>query len=304
MTTKNILFALFFLTFMGCNTDSDINRKEELQSPVVRFGGKITQILPSKAIINEEVLPDHSQVGIYAWGHHKNDGEVNTQIREDLNNAIYTKIAGTDELSAGADAHYPINPDTLLNIYAYYPYTAAANDSPLRIPFDLNQQEDVMWATPILNQSKSAENPLITLTFNHILSAITLKFKKADDIKEEMILESISMENYDPTVFLNIQEGKLFQPASKAAFTMIRDLQIPVTSAEQTVLTDFMLCPVEKPVFIVRISGKDYRIESAKPFMGGKKQTYEFTIMAKDIVVSGSITPWGDGGTSNEIVYF
>lgn len=288
----------------ACNTDGDFNKKDELRTPSVRFGGKIAQIVQSKAIIEEETLPDNSQLGIFAWGHHQDDGAVNTQLREDLNNAVYTKITGSDELVASINAHYPVNADTLLNIYAYYPYTVSANGNPLSVPFDLSTQADIMWATPVINQSKANADKLINLTFNHIISAITLKFKKGKDVQEEMVLESIAMEKYNPAVQLNMQAGKLSQPATEGAFTLVRDLHTPITTTEQTILTDFMLCPVEKPVFIVTMSGKEYRIESAKPFLSGKKQTYEFTIQAKDIVVSGSITPWGDGGSSNEVIYF
>ena len=36
----------------------------------------------------------------------------------------------------------------------------------------------------------------------------------------------------------------------------------------------------------------------------GMPSTYEFTLQAKDIHLSGSINPWTDGGSSNETVYF
>lgn len=300
---KTFLIFLFFIVF-GCNTDSDLNRKEEALGPAIRFGGKITQIVETKAIIDDEQLPDGFQIGLFAWGHHKNEGEANTQIRSDLNNAVYIQVSGSNELTTNEVAHYPVNPDTLLNIYAYYPYLPEATDNPLQIPFDLNHQEDLMWATPILNQNKENENPVVMLTFNHLFSAITLKFKKADDIREEMILQSIAMENYNPAIQLDVQKGELSQHSTTTSFPLIQDLTTPVTQETQTVLTDFLLCPVTKPVFVVRLSDKEYRIESSKAFLAGKKQTYEFTIRANDITVSGSISPWGDGGSSNETIYF
>ena len=172
------------------------------------------------------------------------------------------------------------------------------------IPFDLNQQDDIMWATPVKNRNKTTNTEIVNLAFNHILSAITIKIQKADDIQEDMILQSISLENYSPIVQLNIQEGKLAQTASNTPYTLIKDLNLPVIPTEQTIVTDFLLCPNTKPVFIVRMSNKNYRIESTKAFESGKKQTYEFTIQAKDIQLSGSITPWVDGGGSKETIYF
>lgn len=161
-----------------------------------------------------------------------------------------------------------------------------------------------MWATPVLNLDKTQGDTPVNLSFNHILSAITLKFKKADDIKEDMILQSISMENYPSTIQLNVQTGKLSAATSTTPYTLIDNLSETMTPNEITIVTNYLLYPIENPVFIVRMSGKDYRIESKKAFEGGKKQTYSFTIQAQNISISGSITPWQDGGTSNETVYF
>lgn len=289
---------LFILCNNGCSTDTIINNESHIS---IHFS---TQILSTKSIIAETTLPDNSQIGVFSWGHHKNDGDINTTLRKDLTNNLYTKEAGSAELVASTDAHYPINPDTLLNFYAYYPYIPSAANTPGYIPFDLSKQEDIMWATPVLNRSKVTNEETVNLSFNHLLSAITIKFKKADDIKEEMILESISLASYSPSLQLDIQTGKLTQTVSTTAYTFIKDLTTPVVPAGQTIVTDFLLCPIAKPIFIVRMSGKDYRIESSKAFEPGKRQTYEFTLQAKDIHLSGSINPWVDGGSSNETVYF
>ena len=77
-----------------------------------------------------------------------------------------------------------------------------------------------------------------------------------------------------------------------------------MTPTEVTIVTNHLLYPIEKPVFLVQMSNKIYRIKSQKAFERGKKQTYSFTIQAQDISISGSINPWLDGGTSDETVYF
>lgn len=306
MTSKTILTGLLLLAVLGCNKDTDIaTQTKDAPSSVIRFGGgKIAKIVQSKAMIEESILPDQAKIGIFAWGHHKNDGDNNTTLRSDLANSLYIKAADSNELIANVEAHYPIHPDTLLNIYAYYPYQTAETNHSQKLAFDLSNQEDLMWATPVLNRNKTTSDDMIELTFNHILSAITLIFKKADDIQEEMVLQSISLEAYNPVVELDIQEGKLTQTPTQAPFDLITNLNIPITSEQQTVVTNRMLCPVDKPVFIIHMSDHDYRVESTKAFMPGKKQTYEFTLQAKDILISGSINPWEDGGTSNETIFF
>lgn len=305
MTNKILLFtyAILLVCHFSCNNDSNDSSEIEEERNRILFRGDIAQISISKSILDTNDFPSGSTIGILAWGHDKNNPTNNT-IRKDLNNTQYTKIAGNNELTSDAHAHYPINPDTLLNFYAYYPYTEAATATPLSTPFDLKKQDDIMWASPVLNRDKTTGDEPINLSFNHILSAITLKFKKADDIKEDMILESISMENYPSTIQLNVQTGELSAATSTQPYTLIDNQNKEMTPNEQTIVTDYLLYPIEKPVFIVRMSNKDYRIESTKAFEKGKKQTYSFTIQAKDITISGSINPWVDGGTSDETVYF
>lgn len=300
INAKYILIILSFIV-LGCN--NSIDKIPETDSNKINFNAQINSIIPTKAIIEDIIFTNNTSIGIFGWGHIKNNA-TNQTVRRDLNNNQYTKSIGSNEFTCDAHAHYPINPDTLLNFYAYYPYTEAATAAPLSIPFDLKKQDDIMWATPVLDRDKTTSNEPVNLSFNHILSAITLKFKKADDIKEEMILQSISMENYPSTIQLNVQTGKLSAAPSTTPYTLIDNLNKEITPNEETIVTNYLLYPIEKPVFIVRMSNKDYRIESTKAFEGGKKQTYSFTIQAQDISISGSINPWLDGSTSDETVYF
>lgn len=290
----HILFSL--IIFTSCN-----NSEEDLIiSTTINFNSKI---IISKSIIETSSFQENSQIGIFSWGHDRTN-TINQILRKDLTNSPYTKSSDSNEFTSSTEAHFPINPDTLLNFYAYYPYTIAATATPLSIPFDLNKQDDIMWATPVLNRDKTTAAETVNLSFNHVLSAITLKFKKADDIKEDMILQSISLENYPSAIQLNVQTGKLSATASTIPYTIISGQQKEMTSEEVAIVTNYLLYPVETPVFIVRMSDKDYRIQSSKAFEGGKKQTYSFTIQAKDISISGSINPWVEGGESNETVYF
>lgn len=295
------LLYILFLSFCTCSENTTSDSLEE--KATIHFSALITAHISTKSIIAETTFPDNSQIGILSWGHIIGAAE-NKTLRKDLNNSLYIKITDKNEFTSEVHAHYPINPDTLLNFYAYHPYTEAATATPLNIPFNLKKQDDIMWATPVLNRDKTTANNPVNLSFNHILSAITLTFKKADDIKEDMIIQSISMENYPSTIQLNVQTGKLSATASTTPYTLIDNISKEITQNEETIVTNYLLYPIEKPVFIVQMSGKNYRIESTKAFEGGKKQTYSFTIQAQDITISGSINPWQDGGTSNETVYF
>lgn len=298
---KSLIIHILALNciFTSCNVDTT---EITINNQSITFNSKI--LVETKAFIEDKTLPTNAQLGIFSWGHKSNETVTDKMLRKDLNNSLYTKTSDSNSLISDTEAHYPINPDTLLNFYSYYPYTASATANPLSIPFDLKKQDDIMWATPVLNRDKTSAEKPVNLAFNHILSAITLKFKKADDIQEEMLLQSISMENYPSTINLNVQTGALSASDSKTNYTIITDQSKPIGSDEVTIVTNYLLYPIDKPVFIVKMSGKDYRIESTKAFEKGKKQTYSFTIQAKDIHISGSINPWTDGGQSNETVYF
>lgn len=299
--TKTVL-SLLLIAGLGCNSDSDVTNPIDGQGPEIRFGSKIITI--TKAIIEENTLPDDAQIGIFGWGHPRSKPGENTTIRNDLNNALYKKVSNTNELYSESHAHFPVSPDTLINIYAYYPYQETATANPLSIPINLDKQNDLMWATPVTGLDKTSDGKTVELLFNHLLSAITIKIKKADDIKEDMILQSVSLENYSSTAQFNVQTGKLTLPVATAPFLIKAVDNETITPEVTTVCTNTLLCPTDKPVFIIRLSGNDFRIPSTTAFLANRKQTYEFTIQAADIVLSGTIKPWEDGGTSNETIYF
>lgn len=306
MINKKLLLSLSLIaTTLVCCTDNEEPGSNSAKGPVILFGSKIVGITQSKAIIEDDSLPDNAQIGIFGWGHHRENKEENTSLRKDLSNVAYTKIHGKDELDTESHAHYPVSPDTLLNFYAYYPYKAEAGTDPLKIAFNLADQKDIMWSTPVKDRDKTTEADKVELSFNHILSAITLRITKADDIKEDMHLQSISLENYPSTLYMNVQTGATTQPSSTNPLLIAEVDNRPVTQGDTlTLTTDHLLCPTSNPVFIIRLSNAEFRVPASKPFVSGKRQTYEFTIQAKDITISGTIKPWEDGGTSNEVIYF
>lgn len=305
MTDKYIILLLLFVTpiFLTRCSVGDENQNSLLDN-TISFRSKITTISTTKSLINSPTFPDGSSIGIYSWGHHKNDGEVNTTLRTDLTNALYTKEAGKDELIPTTEAHFPMDADTLLNFYAYHPYTEAATNQPGSIPFDLQEQADVMWADPVKNRGKASAEATIGLKFNHLLSAITLVIEKANDTPEALILQSISLENYAPTFQFDVQTGDITAATSTEPYRIKENINSPITTTPTTIAADYLLCPIEKPTFIILISNREYRAQSTKPFLPGKRQTYHFTIQGKGIQISGQIKPWEDGGSSNETVIF
>ena len=109
-------FWLLFLILSGCN-ETDVPVLETTPSQAIHFSTRI-QTLTTKSIITETTLPDNSQIGIFSWGHHKNEGSANTTLRKDLANTLYTKEAGNDELVALSDqSGHPTELLCLLSLY-------------------------------------------------------------------------------------------------------------------------------------------------------------------------------------------
>ena len=168
MTNKRYFIITLLVLIFGCNSDNDVPQNETVNGAVIRFGGEITNIV-SKAIAESNDFPDKAAIGIFGWGH--TIGSTSDQsLRKDLNNAQYIKVAGSNEFTSDLHAHYPINPDTLLNFYAYYPYIAAAN--PSNIPFDLKKQDDIMRATPVTDKDKTTHQSIFPSTISYLLSPL------------------------------------------------------------------------------------------------------------------------------------
>ena len=239
-------------------------------------------------------------IGIYGWGHKLGQTAPLTP-RPDLTNQAYTTTDGT-AYTSDMDAHFPVASDTVIDFYAYYPYQASLSNS--EASYDLKDQIDIMYATPILNKGKmdvetdtnsSTATATVALTFNHQLSAITIVIKKADDIKEPLILQKVELVNYPSSIHMNIQTGRLTASNTVADYPIPLAAPITITPAEATVSTNYLLWPGEAPTFRFSISDHTYEVHPSQAFIAGKKQKYTFTIQAEDINVGASINPWTEG---------
>ncbi len=55
-------------------------------------------------------------------------------LRKDLNNSPYTKTTGSNEFTCDTHAHYPINPDTLLNFLRLLPLHRSSDSRSVKYP--------------------------------------------------------------------------------------------------------------------------------------------------------------------------
>ena len=228
--TKQLITVslLMGLSLNSCTNDD--NSVPSQQTPTVILFSASPYRLESKAIHTESTMPTDLPIGIYGWGHKLGQTAPLTP-RPDLTNQAYTTTDGTAYTSQILDAHFPVASDTVIHFYAYYPYQASLSNS--EASYDLKDQIDIMYATPILNKGKmdvetdtnsSTATATVALTFNHQLSAITIVIKKADDIKEPLILQKVELVNYPSSIHMNIQTGRL------TASNTVADYPIPLAA--------------------------------------------------------------------------
>ena len=278
--TKQLITVslLMGLSLNSCTNDD--NSVPSQQTPTVILFSASPYRLESKAIHTESTMPTDLPIGIYGWGHKLGQTAPLTP-RPDLTNQAYTTTDGT-AYTSDMDAHFPVASDTVIDFYAYYPYQASLSNS--EASYDLKDQIDIMYATPILNKGKmdvetdtnsSTATATVALTFNHQLSAITIVIKKADDIKEPLILQKVELVNYPSSIHMNIQTGRLTASNTVADYPIPLAAPITITPAEATVSTNYLLWPGEAPTFRFSISDHTYEVHPSQAFIAGKKQTQE-----------------------------
>lgn len=303
--TKQLITVSLLMGLALNSCTNDDNAVSSQQAPTVILFSASPYRLESKAIHTESTMPTDLPIGIYGWGHKLGQTAPLTP-RPDLTNQAYTTTDGT-AYTSDMDAHFPVASDTVIDFYAYYPYQASLSNS--EASYELKDQIDIMYATPILNKGKmdvetdtNGSTATVALTFNHQLSAITIVIKKADDIKEPLILQKVELVNYPSSIRMNIRTGRLTASNTKADYPIPLSAPITITPAEATVSTNYLLWPGEAPTFRFSISDHTYEVHPSQAFIAAKKQKYTFTIQAEDINVGASINPWTEGpGGSGEI---
>lgn len=311
MTKHYIYFSLLLLAGFGsCDPEASTD-SPRMASPEIRFNASTYQLetqpeQKTKAIQTGETFPAGASIGIFGWGHAVNESSPLVP-RADLINNKYTTDNQTDFISS-LPAHFPVAEDTVIDIYAYYPYIEDVSNA--AITYTLADQQDIMCATPVLNKGKlnidtNAEGTYasIPLVFNHALSAITLVLKKADDIAESLQLEKVELVNYPSKATLNLRTQKV-EPEETAGNYVVSNEVKTITPAETVLIKDYLVWPGKAPTFRFTISRHVYEVTPEQAFLANRQQQYIFTIRAKDMSVSAEINPWEQGPSSSGEIGF
>lgn len=132
----------------------------------------------TRGIIESDMLPDNTEYGIFAMEGANNfciDGGYNVQVK-------YSGYKSTlvSNVVLPADFDVPV--------FAYYPYRAVDFSE---MPVEAVSQTDYLWGYS--NVPVNREQPKAGITFEHIMSRITLRFHREADNDETYRINSIKL---------------------------------------------------------------------------------------------------------------
>lgn len=294
---KMIIPVLALLGMVACTNENEPEIINENGDPVeIKLNASVLQLdVLTRGIIAGNTFSENSEIGVIAWKHAKDTPPTidTDEPYADLNNAKYT-ADNAGALTTTDTAHYPLESDSYLDFYAYFPKVESLTKNHIA-SYSLDDQNDIMYATPVTNKTKEEEQP-IDLSFTHALNAMTIIVKKANDISEELNLSKISISIASDATF-DISNGTIAPGTAQN-----KDLAITssnITTDGVTFLTDYLIWPGTAPTFTLVINNKTYTVTPSKELKANTKMTYTFTVNAKDVTVKGSIGNWEtdtDGG--------
>lgn len=293
MKTTAKLFPLALVaaaTMASCN--GKVSPEAQDDKVAVQFGSSITA---SRAVNDKWTAGD--QIGIFMV--EENEVLSKDAIREDADNIAY-KTDGSGAFSPAAEEetiYFPMAGD--VDFYAYYPHTAEVYD--YRIALDLSDQSnqealDLMYAK-VRGRNKS--NPKVELKFSHLLSNLILEVQPGTGLTQADLAKlTVKVKDADTKAMFNLVDGTISGEETPEGFTMktveagkrYEALLFPTTSESREI--EFDLNNDHDAPFTWTMKTK---------LEGGKQYHYTGVKLSRTAAeVSGTITPWEDGGDNGE----
>lgn len=293
MKTTAKLFPLALIaaaTMASCN--GKVSPEAQDDKVAVQFGSSITA---SRAVNDKWTAGD--QIGIFMV--EENEVLSKDAIREDADNIAY-KTDGSGAFSPAAEEetiYFPMAGD--VDFYAYYPHTAEVYD--YRIALDLSDQSnqealDLMYAK-VRGRNKS--NPKVELNFTHQLCKLILEVQPGTGLAQDDLAKlTVNVKDVDIRATFNLADGQISgeeEPKGIAMKTVeagkrYEAILFPTTSESREI--EFCLNNDHDAPFTWTMKTK---------LEGGKQYHYTGVKLSRTAAeVSGTITPWEDGGDNGE----
>lgn len=200
------LAALAALTITSCQKDLVINQVPDEQP--IEFGTYVGRDAQTKATSIDELddmLTANGGTGFGVFAYHTNGTFTDAATPNFMYNQLVTGVkegegtGATYTWSYSPLKYWPNNTNDKVSFFAYAPYDAqtATEDSKVLelsdntvagtptvtyyVKSDVSKHKDLLWANPVMNQSKQTITGNIKFAFNHALSRIGFKVQALVD---------------------------------------------------------------------------------------------------------------------------
>ena len=279
------ILAAAAVAFAACSNNESDN---QVQNPdnAIRLNASVGTLTRAASNLLETNFAEGTMVKVKVT-----DKAVSNQVTYD---AVDYTVGDNGALSVTPIQYYPAS-GSEVKVYAYYPSTAADNTT-FTVATDQNedaayQASDLMYATldPLV------KNTTNTLTFNHVMSKITVTLTAGTGFTAAELNNAI-------VTLKNVKYKGTFAPAN-GSFNADNDTEnITITTAAGTTAKSAIIVPqdVAGKKLAVTIAGKEmeYTIPTSSTFDAGKNNIYTITVAKTGIQVSSSIAAWSTTGNA------
>lgn len=290
----SVLTGIAIMALTSCIKEEEDNNGYRAE---VKFTGNLDRVLTRVSGADGTKWDADDPVGIYMI---KASPGTLSEGNVLADNKLYKASVGTATTFSPDDStplYYPLDGGSV-KFVAYHPYSASVN-SDYTLPVSVSNQSDlsaidVLYAPVTAAYDRTTSAP-VQLQFAHKLSKLVFTISNGTGVTEPVtngITVSISKQQTVGT--LNLTDGTV--TASDGTLKTITTTG--GTTVEAIVLPTTSLSGVE--FTFVNNAGQSFTVPVPEGgWSGGSKYTYTVTLKGtdKEADISGSISPWNDGGT-------
>lgn len=286
---KKTIITCTALTMILCSCNTNLIGNSE---PDARLRVNITSSASTRALVEENRLPDGSEVGITVL---ETDYTDYDDISAFKNVKFTASTQGSSQVWSGQSEI--ILSTTKGTLFAYYPYSGSVTDiTAVPVQATSTHQTDYMYAAPVTDLNN--KNATADVTMQHALAAVRLSITRGSfsgtgkvtsvGVKGDAIATSASLNTITGALADFGGKGTEISPAFEA-FTL---------SGTQ-VVKDFIVIPTgEEKSLTIRMEIDGYTLEAQTPaidFAEGVISNISVAVNSQNIGILGvSVTPWTD----------
>lgn len=286
MKTKYYLTALAAVLFSACSNESNevipVEPETEAEAPVTPVALQVQANISATTRVANGAFAIDDAIGVYA---------VSTAT-DGLTSGVNVKYVATNttaDFSADAPIYFQDRND--VNVSAYYPYTETVTNNTLSV--SLSDQKDILFAH---KDNVAYTETSLALTFDHVLTQLTLVLKAGDGIENLDALTAVKLKDLVSAASWNVLTGALTNGDTKT------DYEVTSFTANQDGSKSLSLLafPVSGETSIalkVTYDGVDYdaTLTAGSGLAAGNNYTYTVNIKQSGLAINGStINEWAD----------